>query len=74
MYYHGRMRVFMGLSILVMGLAMLATAVHAAPKVTLCHYSPDRSTPKQITVGASAVPDHLAHGDFQGPCAQDCRQ
>ena len=77
MHYHSRTRVFMGLSILVLGLGMLATAVHAQPEpqVTLCHYPPGNpSNAQEITVGASAVPAHLAHGDFVGPCAQDCRR
>jgi len=38
-------------------------------KVTLCHIPPGNpSKAKTITVGASAVPAHLAHGDYLGAC------
>jgi hypothetical protein len=38
-------------------------------KVTLCHIPPGNpSKKKTITVGASAVPAHLAHGDYLGAC------
>jgi hypothetical protein len=38
-------------------------------KVTLCHIPPGNPSKKQtITVGASAVPAHLAHGDYLGAC------
>src|SRR5438477_606507 len=39
-------------------------------KVTICHRPPGNpSNEHTITVGASAVPAHLAHGDHLGPCA-----
>lgn len=72
--FHYHTRGALGLCFSVLGLVLSTTAAHAAPKVTICHYSPDQATPKQIAVGASAAPDHLAHGDFLGPCSQDCRQ
>jgi hypothetical protein len=38
-------------------------------KVTLCHTPPGNpDNKKTITVGESAVPAHLAHGDTLGPC------
>jgi hypothetical protein len=51
MEYHVRIRGVLRLCLLVLGLSMLATTAHAAPKVTLCHYSPDKARPNQITVG-----------------------
>ncbi len=42
-------------------------------QVTICHFPPgNRANYQQITVGAAAVPAHLAHGDFVGTCASDC--
>ena len=39
-------------------------------KVTLCHIPPGNpGNAKTITVGASAVAAHLAHGDTLGPCS-----
>jgi len=49
-----------------------ASAAHAASKVTICHRSSPTKT-QQLSVTASAVPEHRAHGDFIGPCTQDCR-
>jgi hypothetical protein len=38
-------------------------------KVTICHIPKGNpSNAHDITVGASAVPAHLAHGDIVGPC------
>lgn len=38
-------------------------------QVTLCHIPPGNpDNAKTITVGASAVPAHLAHGDYLGAC------
>ena len=38
-------------------------------QVTLCHIPPGNpDNPQTITVGAAAVPAHLAHGDTLGPC------
>ena len=42
---------------------------YGAGKVTLCHIPPGNpDNAHTITVGASAVPAHLAHGDTLGPC------
>jgi len=39
-------------------------------KVTLCHHPPENpANPQTITVGQSAVPTHLAHGDSFGACS-----
>jgi hypothetical protein len=41
-------------------------------KVTICHIpNGDPSKAHDITVGASAVPAHLAHGDTVGPCVTE---
>ena len=38
-------------------------------KVTICHFPPGNpANQHMITVGASAVPAHLSHGDFVGTC------
>ena len=38
-------------------------------KVTLCHIPPGNpANAHTISVGAPAVPAHLAHGDYLGPC------
>ena len=43
------------------------------PKVTICHLPPgNRSNVQVITVGASAVRAHLAHGDLLPDCAGIC--
>ncbi len=37
--------------------------------VTICHIPPGNAgKPQTITVSANALPAHLAHGDFLGPC------
>ncbi len=42
-------------------------------KVTICHFPPGNPANYQtITIGAAALPDHLAHGDFPGSCDNDC--
>src|SRR5690606_39147187 len=39
-------------------------------KVALCHIPPGNpANPQSICVAASAVPAHLAHGDFLGDCS-----
>ena len=43
-------------------------------KVTICHFPPGNPANYQtITIGAAALSAHLAHGDFPGSCANDCR-
>jgi hypothetical protein len=40
-------------------------------QVTICHIPPGNpDNAHTITVGASAVPAHLAHGDTLGPCPE----
>jgi hypothetical protein len=42
-------------------------------KVTICHFPPGNPANYQtITISAAALQAHLAHGDFPGPCANDC--
>src|SRR6476659_8001022 len=44
---------------------------YGAAKVTICHIPPGNpNNAHTITVGASAVPAHLAHGDTLGPCPE----
>ncbi|MGH9462570.1 MAG: hypothetical protein ACRD1X_15250 [Vicinamibacteria bacterium] len=44
--------------------------IEGGEKVTLCHIPPGNpGNAKTITVGASAVDAHLAHGDTLGPCS-----
>ena len=40
-------------------------------KVTLCHVDQETGEKITITVGAPAVPAHLAHGDTLGPCVEE---
>lgn len=62
-----------------LALAMQVSVAHAAKtsaedKLDICHIPP--GTPWQshtITIGAGALPAHLAHGDLLGPCQNDCR-
>jgi stigma-specific protein Stig1 len=69
--HHRHRTMLLGLALSLMGSGMFATAAHA-DNVTLCHYPPGEPTNmQQITVDQSAVADHLAHGDFLGPCCQD---
>ncbi len=45
-------------------------AVVGDGKVTICHIPPGNpSKKKTLSVGTSAVPAHLAHGDMMGPCS-----
>ena len=50
----------------------VASAQAAVPKVTICHIPPGNpENAHTITVGAPAVPAHLAnHGDSIGPCPE----
>ena len=57
------------------GLVMTTpTSVQAdpEPKVTICHVPPGNpENAHEITVGASAVPAHLAHGDRLFTCDEE---
>jgi len=58
------------------GSLMLASLSSASTndKVTICHFPPGNpATFQTITISASALPAHLAHGDFPDSCANDCR-
>ena len=52
------------------GVLLLGSAAMAgAPKVDICHIPPGNpGNPQSISVDASAVPAHLAHGDTRGKC------
>lgn len=68
-------RVFsLSLTGLVGSLALAGLAAAATPaKVTICHFPPGNSANFQtITIAPSALPAHLAHHDFGGPCENDC--
>jgi len=60
-------------ALIVLGIVVAATAMAVAaaqPKVTICHIPPGNpANAHTITVGAPAVPAHLAHGDTLGPCS-----
>jgi hypothetical protein len=46
-----------------------STAMAGAPKGAICHIPPSNpNNPRSISVGPSAVPAHLAHGDTLGEC------
>ncbi|MCH8968493.1 MAG: hypothetical protein IIA66_05190, partial [Planctomycetes bacterium] len=41
-------------------------------RVTICHIPPGNpNNARTISIGANAVPAHLAHGDHCGPCKED---
>lgn len=42
-------------------------------KVTICHVPPGNpGNAHTITVSKNALDAHLAHGDYKGPCKEDC--
>jgi hypothetical protein len=63
---------------LVMVSMVVATAMPAfaddyydSNKVTICHVPPGNpANAHTITVSGYAVPAHLAHGDYKGPCKE----
>jgi hypothetical protein len=41
-------------------------------KVLVCHVPPDNpDNPQTICIAPQAVPDHLSHGDYLGPCLDE---
>jgi len=63
-------------AILLGGLTFSQSAFAGGPgggqqKVTLCHVDQETGEEITITVGAPAVPAHLAHGDTLGPCVDE---
>ena len=56
-----------------LALASLASA-GTNDKVEICHFPPGNPANFQtITISAAALTAHLAHGDFGGSCANDCK-
>jgi hypothetical protein len=65
----------MVLMVNLVGALVLARLAHAAPapKVEICHFPPGNPAQYETTtVHPAALPQHLAHGDFAGPCANNC--
>lgn len=62
------------LASMLFGLAWLAAQAFAAPepKVDVCHVPPGNPANfHTIRVSGNALPAHLAHGDFLGPCLDE---
>ena len=50
-----------------------ALSAQAEEQIEICHHPPgDPSAGEDITVGAAALPAHLAHGDTEGTCSKVC--
>ena len=68
------MKASTALGMVVGWLAMAGGSIAATSQVEICHFPPGNpATYQTITVGAPALRAHLAHGDFAGACANDCR-
>ena len=51
------------------GVSLASTDVCPEAKVEICHIPPGNPGNRHtISVGGSAVPAHLRHGDYEGPC------
>lgn len=54
---------------LVFCLSFSASLLFGGEKVTICHIPPGNpAKAKTIMVDPDSVADHLAHGDYLGPC------
>jgi len=63
-------RIVLTLAIVIAAALILVKVLYGENQVTICHHPPGNPTNVQtITVGQSAVPAHLAHGDTTGACA-----
>ncbi len=66
---------FLTPTLLLLGLAWLATPAFAAPqpKVEICHIPPGNPANfHTITISEKAFAAHLAHGDLSGACSAVC--
>jgi slime mold repeat-containing protein len=62
--------------VLMAGIGVLSNDARADAigKVQICHFPPGNPDNfHTLTVGAPAVPAHLAHGDFLGACGSNCQ-
>jgi len=49
-----------------------SVAIAGTPKVEVCHVPASaEDTSHTINVSERALPAHLAHGDYEGPCVED---
>jgi len=62
------------LRVALLALLLVPPSVRAGdPTATICHFPPgNRANFQTITISRNALATHLAHGDFNGPCANDC--
>ena len=68
---HDGRRLLLGL---VASLALVSRADAQTTKLEICHFPPGNPANfHTITIDEPALPAHLAHGDFGGPCPDDCR-
>jgi len=57
------------LALFVAGGAALAAGGMNVKKTALCHIPPDNPTKRiDISVGKTALAEHIEHGDYAGPC------
>ena len=68
---HDGRRLLLGL---VASMALVSRADAQTTNLEICHFPPGNPANfHTITIGEPALSDHLAHGDFGGPCPDDCR-